>query len=412
MLKSRLRITSCFLWVSLSLLGFYSPNPAKAEVQYGVNVTVYNDYGYNASPPLPPQRPIVGTLIQSQIDNNFDQQPLFNMYEDFIVKYEGFISAPCTCPIQFMAQGDDGTKLYINDALITNDWRDKGGGGSISQPLTFTEGESQPILLWFYENGGGAWVRLYWNYNGVWEVIPESAFTIQQLLPTTTTEVTTTTEATTTTTSTLPPTTTSSSPDTSVPVLVQESSTTVATTTSSSTSSTTTTTVARTTTTSMTPTTLVVVPSTTSSVPPTTLPESTTSSTSTTTIVPNEAIAQGVSPTEALAIATSAEVLKELTSDQADKVFDAVEVSELSETQAEELIAAVQDAPEEVRAAFEDKINVFGGKFNKYVPIGSKINVGQRRVLVAASGVLFMAPAVPVSSSSSSSQSDSRKRNK
>lgn len=125
-----------------------------------------------------------------------------------------------------------------------------------------------------------------------------------------------------------------------------------------------------------------------------------------------ETIAQGVSPTEALAIATSAEVLKELTADQANKVFDSVQVSELSDSQAEELIAAVQNAPEEVRAAFEDKINVFGGKFNKYVPIGSKINVGQRRVLVAASGVLFMAPAVPVSSSSSGSQSDSRKRRK
>ena len=418
MLKSRLRITSCFLWVCLSLLGFYSPNPAKAEVQYGVNVTVYNNYGYNNAPPLPPQRPIVGTLVQSQIDNNFDQQPLFNMYEDFIVKYEGFISAPCTCPIQFMAQGDDGTKLYINDALITNDWRDKGGGGSISQPVLFTEGESQPILLWFYENGGGAWVQLYWNYNGMWEIIPASAFTLQQVVATTTLPETTTTTEEPTTTSTLPPTTvvvstTTSSPDTSVPVLLQESSTTVATTTSSSTSSTTTTTVARTTTTSMTPTTLVVVPSTTSSVPPTTLPESTTSSTSTTTIAPNEAIAQGVTAAEATAIATNPEVLKELTSDQADKVFEAVEVSQLTDAQADELVAAVQNAPDEVRASFEDKINVFSGKFNKYVPLGSKINIAQRKVLIAATGVLFMSPTVSVSSSTSgSTSSDSKSRRK
>ena len=108
---------------------------------------------------------------------------------------------------------------------------------------------------------------------------------------------------------------------------------------------------------------------------------------------------------------TNAEVLKDISGSQAAEIFDAVQVSELSNEQADELVAAVQDAPEEVRAAFENTINIFSGKFNKYVPIGSKINVGQRKVLVAASGVLFAAPAVPVSSSTSGSQSsDSRKR--
>jgi len=96
--------------------------------------------------------------------------------------------------------------------------------------------------------------------------------------------------------------------------------------------------------------------------------------------------------------------------EQAAEIFDAVEVSDLSEAEAEQLVEAVQDAPEEVRAEFEDSINVFDNKFNKYVPIGSNINVGQRKVLVAASGVLFMAPTVSVSSSSSGPQSDSRKR--
>jgi hypothetical protein len=112
-----------------------------------------------------------------------------------------------------------------------------------------------------------------------------------------------------------------------------------------------------------------------------------------------------------MALATNAEVLKTVTEEQAAEIFDAVVVSELSDEEATALVEAVQDAPEAVRAAFEDKINVFSGKFNKYVPLGSKINVGQRKVLVAASGALFLAPPV-VSSSSSGSQSDSRKRRK
>ena len=39
MLKSRLRITSCFLWLMLTMLGFYPSSPAKAETltTYGAN---------------------------------------------------------------------------------------------------------------------------------------------------------------------------------------------------------------------------------------------------------------------------------------------------------------------------------------------------------------------------------------
>jgi len=116
-------------------------------------------------------------------------------------------------------------------------------------------------------------------------------------------------------------------------------------------------------------------------------------------------------PQQAVALATNAEILSTLSEEQAAEVFDAVEVSELTDEQAEALIEAVQDAPEEVRAAFEDTINVFSGKFNSYVPIGSNINVGQRKVLIAASGALFLAPPV-VSTSSSGTQSDSRRGQK
>ena len=121
-------------------------------------------------------------------------------------------------------------------------------------------------------------------------------------------------------------------------------------------------------------------------------------------------IEEGVSPEEATALATNPEILNEITTEQATEIFDAVEVSELSDAQAEQLVEAVQGAPEEVRAEFEDQINVFEGKFETYVPLGSAINVGQRKVLIAATGVLFMAPAVSVSSSTSSSSSSNSRR--
>ena len=126
--------------------------------------------------------------------------------------------------------------------------------------------------------------------------------------------------------------------------------------------------------------------------------------TTTTTIPP---VVPDMAPEQALAIATSAETLQALSKEEATQVFESVDVAELTDEQAGELVAAVQDAPAEVRAAFEDKINIFDNKFSTYVPLGSNINVAQRKVLIAATGVLFMAPAVP--STSGSSRSTRRK---
>ena len=83
-----------------------------------------------------------------------------------------------------------------------------------------------------------------------------------------------------------------------------------------------------------------------------------------------------------------------LSSDEAEKVFDAIDVNELSESEAEALVAAVQDAPESVRTAFEKEVNIFGGAVDSYVPIGSTIPVSERRTLIAVVAVSFAAPIV------------------
>ena len=211
-----------------------TPNP-------GVTVTVYNNLGYNNAPPLPPTTPVVGTTQVVQVDQNFDAEPLFNMYEDFVVRYDSYLTAPCTCDVRFMAQADDGTILYLDDSLITYDWFDKGGGGSVSGPVPFEYGVPKQMLLWFYENGGGAWVKLYWMLDATWEIIPASAFstveswtttTTMNTLPPTTEPSTTSSLILSTTTTTLPdpPTTTSTSlqptttpPSSTIPVSLSPS---------------------------------------------------------------------------------------------------------------------------------------------------------------------------------------------
>lgn len=412
MRKSRLRITSCFLWVMLTFLGLYPSSPAKAENLIITEPTdVWFDYaettqfiaqtymitGYNSDPMLWLYNE-AGTLLYS-IDDSIGLQSYISM-EVPAGRYR--LRAGICC-------GDP------------NAWR-TGGGWNLQYELGF--------------NGAGST-----------QTTSTTSTTSTTVTPTTTTSTTTTsttTSTTSTTTTTLAPTTTTSSTTTTVLIMTTTTEPPTTTVLPTSTTSTTSTTVPETTTT-LSPVTNTTSTSTTTTMAP--VPTTTTTSTSTTsTVAPtttttepvqelvqvdpevtallgaismlpqseisaavDNIIEEGVSADEATALAINPEVLQSVTSEQATEIFDAVEVFDLSDAQAEQLVEAVQDATEEVRAAFEEQINVFGGKFNKYVPIGSVINVGQRKVLIAATGVLFVAPTVSVSSSTSGSQSSDNK---
>lgn len=83
--------------------------------------------------------------------------------------------------------------------------------------------------------------------------------------------------------------------------------------------------------------------------------------------------------------ATTETVAGILTPESASEVFASIDVDELSESEAEALVAQVQDAPTEVREAFEEQIDIYSGAFDSYVPLGSSVPVGARRVIIAVS---------------------------
>ena len=104
-------------------------------------------------------------------------------------------------------------------------------------------------------------------------------------------------------------------------------------------------------------------------------------------------IENGITEDQATEIATSAEVLSSIDGEQAAEIFAEIPIDDITEEQALEIIGAVQDAPTEVRSSFEEEINIFGsGSLNTYVPLGSSINVGQRRAVIAAGAVIAVAP--------------------
>lgn len=253
-----------------------------------------------------------------------------------------------------------------------------------------------------------------WRTNGGWNLQYELSFngepvnTTSTSTTSTSTTTSTTTTTTTTTTSTLPPTTTSTSTTTTTSTLPPTTTTTVPPTTTSSTTITTSTTSTSSTTTSTTeaPTTTTLPPTTTTSTSTSTTsmvvqePVQVTSTTSTsTTILPATTTTIPVIPptitaAEATVVATNPEALATITAKEATQVFQALELDTLTEDQLVELVAAVQDAPTEVRAAFEEEIDIFSGSTDTYVPIGSTVPVKTRRALIAIGVVMSSAPAL------------------
>jgi hypothetical protein len=310
----------------------------------------------------------------------------------------------------YMIQSDDGLRVSINGELISDQYYDRGCGGDILSPQ-LSEGWHY-IELEYYESGGGACLVAYQRGGDFWESIPAQYFSLDDPTPpsttvpeTTTTDAptttetpTTTTEPQTTTTSTVVTTTSSTettTPETTSTYQVPSSSTSPinieATATSVQPIATTSSTV------SSIPTTEAVTTAPTSTL---SAPINTTTSTlaTTTTITPETTTTvsqpplERLSPVEALAVAISPQAVSRLSPDEAETLFSAIDESTLTAESGLLLVAAVQNAPDTIRKAFEDSLNVFGGALDTYVPLGSSIPVGQRRTVIAATGLLVAAP--------------------
>ena len=428
------------------LVSLFSFVPTAEAFQVGLNAVGYT---VTEIPPIKSDTAYVecGQDVVPFINVTFDyEQNLFGdcEWDSFMIHYTGYLQIPEHQTLQMWVASDDGGTVKIGTEEF-GVWQDQGCSAT-EFDLSGTPADSYPFDAWFYENGGGTCFMLAWNIDDTgWTIVPPEAFTSEPpttATPEVSTSVPTTTMPESTTSSVLPSTTG-----------VPQTTSTVPETTSSTTSSSTTTT-----TTSTVPVTLYLPPTTTTEPSTTTTepipePESTTTTTdeevttttenvtttseqptpttepenpTTSVLSPpdevepplsneeletvldaletadeaevqalvDEVLAKDLDTSQAASLVSSPAVLASVTSEQATALFEEIAPTELSPAEAEAVVAAVQEAPEEVREAFESTLNIFQGFADTYVPLNSTVPVSTRRALIAVGAVfLTLAPA-------------------
>lgn len=82
---------------------------------------------------------------------------------NFSVNWSGFVRAEETGTYYFQTESDDGVRLWVDGSLVINNWTDHAPTTNTSAGITLTAGQAYPVVLQYYENGGGAVIRLRWQ---------------------------------------------------------------------------------------------------------------------------------------------------------------------------------------------------------------------------------------------------------
>jgi hypothetical protein len=109
------------------------------------------------------------TGIAAQI--NLDTGATINDYSQFS---SGYLRTPASGEITIIAEADNGLHLALKGKLVINGW---GEGTAREVKIAVKEGEYLPLQLEYLQDGGSAFCRLYWKWEGKEkELIPASAF--------------------------------------------------------------------------------------------------------------------------------------------------------------------------------------------------------------------------------------------
>ncbi len=93
----------------------------------------------------------------------------------FSARWTGQMEAPVSGAYTFATLSDDGVRLWVDGKLLIDNWTLHPPTRNSTAPQMFVAGKKYDIKLEYYENAGGATMKLYWAYTGQPEqVIPQA----------------------------------------------------------------------------------------------------------------------------------------------------------------------------------------------------------------------------------------------
>jgi hypothetical protein len=92
----------------------------------------------------------------------------------------------------------------------------------------------------------------------------------------------------------------------------------------------------------------------------------------------------GIEAGQSAELSASPKVLESITPDQATEVFAALDVANVTPEQEAQLAEALTNAPDDIKESLEEEVDIYGDGFDDYVALGSQVDVGARRTLIAA----------------------------
>jgi hypothetical protein len=96
--------------------------------------------------------------------------------DTFSVRWVGQLQAIESGSYSFRTFSDDGVRLWMNGALVVNNWTIHGGTYNTSPTIKLVAGQKVDLKLEYFENTGSAIVRMEWRRPGgaSYQVIPQS----------------------------------------------------------------------------------------------------------------------------------------------------------------------------------------------------------------------------------------------
>ncbi len=97
-------------------------------------------------------------------------------FDWYSVRWTGKLVAPATETVRIGVEGNDGYRLYIDGALLIDNWQKK-SYGSILKDVRLETGHEYDVRLEYFESSGNARVKLVWSHGvpGDWRAKIDSA---------------------------------------------------------------------------------------------------------------------------------------------------------------------------------------------------------------------------------------------